>query len=294
MIQNDLCTKLNDSVTTRFEILTPEQMFEIKEKTEQAMRDGKIKQRPTQRYWVARYIRDIYNGDWLTNPQLIILTNEGFAIDGMHRLTAGSRAGIPILFNGTDLNTFRVIDNGRVRDNKQILSLAGVENVTVFNAIARSLIQICLREVINSRQKSVHEIERVMHIFEDGYKFVLNAISQNGALSTCRIRSEGLAAMVFTKNVFPVEIGAFCDSLFGMSFAAGSPARAVRLWIDRNEKIKQTKGELGRVVFNGIKATVDGRSVTKLQDNDEGVLWAKKANREKVVAVASIFGVESL
>lgn len=82
---------------------------------------------------IARYARDMANGDWQFNSEPII-RNDGALLDGQHRLHAVVRSGRTTRFaihEGVDHAAFTTIDTGVKRGPGASLHIAGANNPTL-------------------------------------------------------------------------------------------------------------------------------------------------------------------
>lgn len=76
-------------------------------------------------------------GEWLLNGQPVIFSNEGYLLDGQHRLNAVIKHGSPVLFDvkfGITPNAFETIDEGKKRTGGDVLSITNVKDATNVSA----------------------------------------------------------------------------------------------------------------------------------------------------------------
>lgn len=83
--------------------------------------------RPLSATAVARFARDMDDGQWQMNGQPIVFNGDSL-IDGQHRLSAVVKHGKPVdmlVVSGVDTSAFRTIDSGRPRSFSNVLAVRG-------------------------------------------------------------------------------------------------------------------------------------------------------------------------
>lgn len=89
---------------------------------------------------VSNLARAIAQGDWTLNGEAVKLSTQGQILDGQHRLEAIVEAGVGIftlVVSDLPQMTQETMDQGRKRSFADALSMAGVPNATLVQAIAR-------------------------------------------------------------------------------------------------------------------------------------------------------------
>lgn len=98
------------------------------------------KERPK---WVQELAASIKDGRWVINGESIIFDEDGFLIDGQHRLSAVVESGIPIrsvVVRDVSRDSFKTIDSGHRRTGADRLSFIGVSNATTHSGGIRGYI----------------------------------------------------------------------------------------------------------------------------------------------------------
>lgn len=75
---------------------------------------------------VAKYARDMLNGNWLFTPEPIVISKTGRLLNGQHRLMAVVESHCPQKFmvtSGFDDETFSVLDRGALRTKSDALKM---------------------------------------------------------------------------------------------------------------------------------------------------------------------------
>lgn len=92
---------------------------------------------------VSKYAKDMADGNWINNGDVIRISSKGTLIDGQHRLSAIIEAGVTVTLNfaeGLDPDSFSTIDRGKGRTTGQILELQGFKNAKILAAVSKRLI----------------------------------------------------------------------------------------------------------------------------------------------------------
>lgn len=98
--------------------------------------------RPLSKSFVATLAKAIERGEWQVTHQGIAFDEDGTLIDGQHRLAAIVKSGIPVdimVTEGVPRRAFTVMDTGRKRTARDVLSLAKETNSTHLAAALRGL-----------------------------------------------------------------------------------------------------------------------------------------------------------
>ncbi len=111
---------INNNMKTTTETVTPAMAAEYLSKNHP-------KNRPIRDFRVKKWVEEIKQGRWLLTHQGIAFDEDGYLIDGQHRLTAVITSGIPapmMVTKGVDVSTFAVLDQGAMRSASDILGLS--------------------------------------------------------------------------------------------------------------------------------------------------------------------------
>ncbi|MTE14155.1 hypothetical protein [Nocardia aurantiaca] len=87
--------------------------------------------RPMSKLMVAQLADAMTRGEWLHTHQGIAFDTNGVLVDGQHRLAAVVKSGRTVrmqVTHGVEPKTFAVLDTGRKRSARDVLSLQGEEN----------------------------------------------------------------------------------------------------------------------------------------------------------------------
>ncbi|APA97277.1 hypothetical protein [Nocardia seriolae] len=96
--------------------------------------------RPMSRMMVSQLAEAMRRGEWLHTHQGIAFDTNGALVDGQHRLAAVVKSGCTVrmqVSHGVEPSTFAVLDTGRKRSARDVLSLQGEENAAYLASALR-------------------------------------------------------------------------------------------------------------------------------------------------------------
>lgn len=129
--ETELAIRLNDTVQTNWEVITPEIAMEM-------LTHNDKNYRGISSAIVTKYANEIRGGSWETNGDTIVFDENGTLLNGQHRLTAVVKAGMPIVsLVVRGLTGTQVYDIGRKRNTRAILMAEGYDhaNSTTISAV---------------------------------------------------------------------------------------------------------------------------------------------------------------
>ncbi|MYR34420.1 hypothetical protein GTW20_19755 [Nocardiopsis alba] len=100
------------------------------------------KNRPMRMQTVDFYARQLKRGEWQLTHQGIAFDEDGNLLDGQHRLEAIRKSGISaqcMVIRGAPRESFKVLDTGRKRNGRDVLTLDGEKNTLHLAAALRGL-----------------------------------------------------------------------------------------------------------------------------------------------------------
>lgn len=113
--------------------------------------------RPLNKQVVKTIVDDISRGGWIYDGNPIRFSEDGWLIDGQHRLHACVVSGKDIetdVIRGLPRESFKVIDTGRARSGGDILSIMGVSNATIISSSIFTYLSLATSKKINVAEKS--------------------------------------------------------------------------------------------------------------------------------------------
>ena len=144
------------------ELITPEKAKRIMVKN--------IANRNINKKRVTQYATSMERGEWVENGQTIVLSKEGFLLDGQHRLSAVIKSGVPVRFivaylSGVESSPIGVpIDLGQSRNVSQI---TGIKR----NYVSSIATMMRMYEVQGSRKaRDPIQVEKRYNILKDCFE----------------------------------------------------------------------------------------------------------------------------
>ncbi|MFE6451105.1 hypothetical protein [Nocardiopsis dassonvillei] len=133
--------------------------------------DRNVSNRPMSRTTVDQLVQQIERGEWQLTHQGIAFDEDGNLLDGQHRLQAIVRTGAVVkmlVFEGVPKTSFSVLDTGRKRTGKDVLSLAGESNTAHLASALRGLhLYHTMPEVNWSGAKAMVSNEQLLDILTE-------------------------------------------------------------------------------------------------------------------------------
>ena len=166
-MEHIISTNLGDGISATVETITPDLARDLLEmNTNNRRLDEKV---------VNLYAQDIKNGNWILSGEPIIISSEGYILDGQHRLAAVIKADIPIktlLVWGSPADAFKVIDTGKVRTGGDIFYIAGVNCANTVSGSLSRYFTIKKNRVLPAKNAGIRpaEIATSKQVLFDFYK----------------------------------------------------------------------------------------------------------------------------
>lgn len=120
-------------IRSAVETITPEAAEKLLTASKDQVRNRKVLDSHVE--WLAEQMK---SGKWKTNGEPIILDDEGYLLDGQHRMYAVALSGSTIetvVTRGVDRSTFSTIDTGAGRTAASTLAIAGESNTPMLAAV---------------------------------------------------------------------------------------------------------------------------------------------------------------
>lgn len=287
-----LIKEANARITTRFELLTIEELTKLDESTAKAKEEGKLQQRHSMDAVIRKYAQDMLNGDWQLNPQPLIITTEGWLLDGWHRVKAAIRAGMPLMANVTREwpahGVFKVVDTGKGRTVCQLLKMEGVKNISIRTGIVNTLVGIACNSLHGAggrRALSRSEYDRVEDLFGHSMDELIRVYNSTHN----RVPSPVMGSMIFVHEKLGEPIQAFAEDLINMNFNETHPARALKRWLENNTN-RDIRASGIRITMNCLFSYTEKLPMTKANPSNVGLEWARKLQSKRVEEVKAIVG----
>jgi hypothetical protein len=203
--------------------------------------------RPKNAESVAKYVRQIRDGHWRLTHQGVALTQNGFLLDGQHRLFALIECGVTlpmrVCFN-EPIENYEVIDCGRNRSNLDVarMSLKDSTITSLHMQTLRAMLAGRLCRTAN-RWTSI-ELNEYYLKYRDTINFVVNQFQhcKNKQINDSTVR--GVIARAHVNHIATESLEYFCSLLIN---GGEHPSRAaidvfvhcLKVWNDRRENTKR-------------------------------------------------------
>jgi hypothetical protein len=237
--------------------------------------------RPFYEALCKEYMAEIESGNWRLTHQGVALSTLMVLQDGQHRLTAIVRTGKAqwmFVGVGMDPENFAVLDTGRVRRYKDVLSLAGYPDPLVLGSVARMVYLYTRRDFVSTFKVSNTE---VLSLVEGDSDALSHAVSMGVKLekATFLTRTAGAAGYYLIKKTNPAApVNEFFLSLMsGEELHKGDPRLILRRVMANMHREKHRKNgpEQLAMMLKTWNAWVEGRTIQMLS-------WRKTEAMPKV------------
>ena len=155
------------------------------ELAEKWLSEYNLRNRPLRENAVRTLARQIERGEWQLSHQGIAFDEEGFLLDGQHRLAAIARAGQPVqvmVTFGASRSSFSVVDTGQKRTARDALALAGEENSMVLASALRGLhLYLTAPEHAWSGQVSMVSNDQILELLDE-HPGMRDAVARGSAI----------------------------------------------------------------------------------------------------------------
>jgi hypothetical protein len=226
--------------------------------------------RPFYENLCKEYMAEIEAGNWRLTHQGVALSVSMVLQDGQHRLTAIVRTGkeqwMFIAVGMADEN-FSVLDTGRVRRYKDVLSLAGYPDPLVLGSAARMVYLYTRRDFVSTFKVSNTEVLSLVESDPDAFRM---AVSMGVKLEkeTFCTRTAGAATFyLIRKNNAATPVNEFFASLItGEELHGGDPRLVFRRVMANMHRDKHRKNgpEQMAMLLKTWNAWVEGRKIQVL------------------------------
>ncbi len=231
------------------------------------MLDANTSNRPITEANIARLTKEIKNGKWKVNGDMIRLSDSNTIIDGQHRLYAVMRSKITIqswVMTGLPSDVFDTIDLGKRRTSGDTLACRGEQNACRMGAALIMIDKYMTGQVERTVTYSNTEIEGLLLKYPDIRKSIMT--SHNGkklvlpsVLDSCHY--------LFSKKS-TVMTQEFMDKVFkGIGLEVGNPFYALRekLINNSNASAKISKAFEMALCIKAWNAARSGQSIKYLK-----------------------------
>lgn len=244
--------------------------------------------RPLSKNRVYQFAAAMTRGEWRLTHQGIAFRN-GLLLDGQHRLAGIAKSGVTVrmvvtnLDDSDDGDAFAVIDTGRARTARDVLSLAGVDRASRVGPACRLLNWYLSDTGTDSAGRLIVTMPQLTHLeilaFLEDHPVMADwvRVAEKTAADVARrgIVSSLLAVMTALdeQTKVPDTLSEFWTKVqTGANLSQDSPILALRRWLQNvhpNSREFQTSAEKAIAVLvaciRAWNAYVEGRSFGRIQ-----------------------------
>lgn len=231
------------AISCKTKTITPERAKELLDRTA----DAGVNNRKASSKTVSRYADEIKNGKWKLNSESIKLDENGYVLDGQHRLLACIQANTPfqtIVMKGVPRDTFDTIDCGRARTGTQVLRMSGVQYHTVITGIINGLAEfhsyghMATKERVMSPASVLEEYNSRSAEYDEAARFAMRVTIESRAMTT-KMVGVLYFALVHDYNVPKAKAEKFFTAITSFGSADNEVLEKMRRWnlSNRDKKV---------------------------------------------------------
>ena len=263
------------TLKTKVKIITPALAKELLERTQAA---GVLNRKASPRT-VEIYANEMRSNRWKLNSESIKLDENGYILDGQHRLMACVQSGCPfqtVVNTGVARETFDTIDCGRVRTGTQVLQMSGVQyhnGMSEFRSYGhlaskeRRMTPSAVLEEYNSRPADYDEAARV----------AMKCIAESHAM-TSKMVGTLYFALVHDVGVGKARAEQFFEQINSFDTAENAAVEKMRRWNLANKDKRISDKLRVAYVIRSWNAFVDGGKVPRFSEHDADIMPVFKKN----------------
>lgn len=227
------------AIKSKIKKITPEYAQKLLKKTEAA---GIINRKVNQRT-VDMYVKALREGKWKLNGEDIKLDEDGYVIDGQHRLLACVKSGLPITTcfkTGIPRDTFDTIDCGRIRNGNQVLQMAGVPYNVIVNSIILGIREYEKYGHMDTKEKFfapyelLEEFDKRPNDYVEAAKFAMKCVWETHFL-TPKLVGTLYFHLVHTHKADKAKVEEFFASITSYDTAKNPVADKLRKLLNKNK-----------------------------------------------------------
>lgn len=246
--------------------------------------------RPIKESYILKYVSDINSGRWAYNGQDIIFSDEGFLIDGQHRLHAIIRTGKTVEVGvkwGIPAERFKTIDSGGMRTAGDVLAMMHIPRYNRVAATSRLALRYARGMNVRASGREVMTRTEVTD-FVKAYPYIEIAVTATERAS--KLMNSAFPAVIFLANksrFFDDQVEDFIVGVAdGVGLQRGDPRLTLREWVF-NERLR-TRG----VVQSSTLFSATARAWNAWARGDS--VKVIKANRDPSMENTEIVGFKRL
>lgn len=261
------------SIICKTKTITPERAMELLERTSAA---GVLNRKPSMRT-VDRYAIEMKNGHWKLNSESVKLDENGYVLDGQHRLMACIKSGKSfqtILMKGVPRDTFDTIDCGRNRTGTQVLQMSGVQYHTVITGIINGLSEfrsyghMACKEKRMSPSAVLAEYNEHADEYDYASRFAMKCVGESHAM-TSKLVGTLFYYLAYDLGVSKTKVEKFFASITSFDTADNATLEKMRRWNLANKDRRVSEKLKIAYIIRTWNAYVTGARTPRFTDHDD-------------------------
>lgn len=221
--------------------------------------------------WLVDYLaKAITSGDFVYNGESVIVSKDGYLLDGQHRLSAIVKTGIPCqieLIEGVNKKVMPTIDTGSGRSAADVFAMNGFKNCNVLAGVVKLIYYFNKKQLAITRSGSSK-----MHNTE-AFEFLMNNLDIPEYIIKTNfpgLSGTEISFMNYVATNCDPDLGAeFIDKLNnGLGLSDGDPVLQCRNVLLKN-KIESRHEKLSTIakymfLFKALNLTLASKTVKKM------------------------------
>jgi len=261
------------AIKSKIKKITPEYAKKLLEATEAAgITNRKVNQRT-----VDMYAKALREGKWKLNGEDIKLDEEGYVLDGQHRLLACIKAGVPMntcFKTGVPRDSFDTIDCGRIRNGNQVLQMSDVPYYTVVNSIIIGIREYSTYGHMDTKEKRLAPYELLEEYnkrpddYQEAAQFAMKCVWETH-LMTPKLVGTLYFHLVHNVKANKAKVEEFLSSITSFKTADDPIAEKMRLWLNRSHHIKVRERLRIAYIIKSWNAYITGDKAPRFGEHDD-------------------------
>lgn len=263
------------AIKSKIKKITPEYAQKLLKKTEEA---GIVNRKVNQRT-VDMYVKALRAGKWKLNGEDIKLDENGYVIDGQHRLLACVKSGIPMetcFKTGVPRDSFDTIDCGRVRNGNQVLQMAGVPYSVIVNSIILGIREyeayghMDTKEKYLAQYELLEEYEKHPKDYVEAAQFAMKCVWESHFL-TPKLVGTLYFHLVHTRKADKAKVEEFFAAITSFNTAENKVADKLRVFLNktRSKNIKVRERLLIAYIIKTWNAFISDDKAPRFGEHDD-------------------------
>ena len=264
------------TLKSKVKIITPGYAKELLEKTQAA---GILNRKASPRT-VDIYANEMKRGNWKLNSESIKIDENGFILDGQHRLMACAQSGCSfqsVVNYGVARDTFDTIDCGRIRTGTQVLQMSGVQYHTVITGIVngisefRSYGHLAIKERRLTPSAVLEEYNSRPADYDEAARIAMKAVCESHAMTP---KSVGTLYFALVHDVGAPKAKAekFFMEINSFDTAENPVIEKMRRWNLANKDKRISEKLRAAYVIRSWNAFVSGAKAPRFSEHDADIM----------------------